>query len=65
MEHFGHLAHQVLRRGAQDGLTSHQDDVSVVDMGHDLLPGRPKDPPGSVPPDRSTDAARGHDRGLS
>jgi hypothetical protein len=65
MQHFGHLGHQVLRRGAPDALSSHQDDVSVVDTRHDLLPGRPKDPPGSVPPDRAADPARGHDRGLS
>jgi hypothetical protein len=65
VEQFGHLGHQVLRRGAPDGLAGHQDDVSVIRMRRDLSPGRTKDPPGSVPLDRTADPARGHDRGLS
>ena len=30
VEQFGHLGHQILRRGAPDGLAGHQDDVSVI-----------------------------------
>ena len=41
VQQFGHLGHQVLGRRAPDGLSGHQDHVSVVGLRRSLLPGRP------------------------
>jgi hypothetical protein len=65
LEQFGHLGHQVLRHGVPDALAGHQDDVSVIGLRRDLPPGRPKDPPGSVPLYRAADPACGHEGGPS
>jgi hypothetical protein len=65
LEQFGHLGHQVLGHGAPDALAGHQDDVSVIGLRRDLTPGRPQDPPGSVPLYRAADTACGHEGGLS
>ena len=61
-EQLGHLGHQILRRGAPDGLAGHQDGVGIrCDLRRDLSPGLPQDPPGSVPLDGAAHAARGDD----
>ncbi len=60
MEQFRHLGHQILCLRASDGLAGHQDDiVSVPGHGRNLSPGRPQDPPGPVPLDRSSHPAGG------
>ena len=59
-EQFRHLGHQVLCLRASDGLAGHDDDVvSVSGQGRNLAPGRPQDPPGSVPLDRAAHTTGG------